>query len=304
MCVADPHTSIRAALDRAVAEVAAAEYSRLAHGLPLEDEARQVNAALQSLLGLQQGTPPNYDSEWVVLFYVTWYQPRQIHLAYAALRQHISADNPPPCVVDYGCGAWAVQFALAIALTEEQHAGATIHGLDPSAPMMRLGQELWSKFNEVLGQHFPNDDLAQCLAINLEFIAESSRTHECLADAVPHLPVPITDCWFTAVHAIYQTNANDLQDVLRPAEDDDAPVFALVTFNVHSDRVPFFRNLGFETAALADAWVGDCPETTRWRRHLANRLPDFPCKYLLNTSVTWNPRQANQDVAMTRRITR
>ena len=138
MCAADPLASVRAALDRAIAEVAEAEYGRLAHGVPPDAQATQVDAALQSLRRLQQGTPPDYDSDWVVLFYLTWYQPRQVHLAYAALRQYVSANNPPQCVVDYGCGALAVQLALAIALTEEDCAGAAVHGLDPSVPMRRL----------------------------------------------------------------------------------------------------------------------------------------------------------------------
>ena len=306
MCAADPLASVRAALDRAIAEVAEAEYGRLAHGVPPDAQATQVDAALKSLRRLQQGTPPDYDSDWVVLFYLTWYQPRQVHLAYAALRQYVSANNPPQCVVDYGCGAWAVQLALAIALTEEDCAGAAVHGLDPSVPMRRLGQKLWSKFNDILGKHFPNDDFAQSLAINLEFIAESSRTHICLADAASHLPVPTADCWFTAVHAIYQTNEADLQDVLRPAEDDNAPAFAVATFDEYSQRTSFFRKLGFESATLAATWVGDCPATTRWRHRLVSLLPDFGCKYLLNSPVTWDPGQrlANgQDVAMTRRNT-
>ena len=90
MCAADPLASVRSALDRAIAEVAEAEYGRLAHGVPLDTQAKRVDAALQSLGRLKQGTPPDYDSEWVVLFYVTWYQPRQVHLAYATL--------PPVCL--------------------------------------------------------------------------------------------------------------------------------------------------------------------------------------------------------------
>ena len=173
--------------------------------------------------------------------------------------------------------------------------------------MTRLGQELWSKFSEILGEHFPNDDFAQCLAINLEFIAESSRTHTCLADAASHLPVPTADCWFTAVHAIYQTNATDLQNVLRPTEDDNAAAFALVTFDGSFQRTDFFKELGFEPTTLAATWDGDCPETTRWRHRLAKRLRNLQYKNFLTGNVTWDPRQRlakGQDVAMARRKTR
>ncbi|MYC67559.1 MAG: hypothetical protein F4X12_14620 [Acidobacteriia bacterium] len=310
MCVADPLASVRDALDRAIADVAAAEYGRLADGLSPDAEAKEVNDALQSLLLLKQGTPPDYDSDWIAPFYVTWYQPRQINLAYAAVREHISADDPPQCVVGYGSGAWAMQFALAIALAEKQCVGAIVHRLDPSDPLTHLGAKLWSKFNEILCEQYPNDDFAQCLAINLEFIAEFSRTHTCLADAVPYLSVPMADCWFTAVHAIYEKNSTDLRDVLRTAEDDNAPAFALATFDGYSDRKPsfnrtaFFQELGFEHTTLATTWRGDCPATTKWRHGLAERLPHFSSNHLLKRSVTWGGRLATgQDVAMTRRRT-
>ena len=304
MCTADPLASVRAAIDRAIAEVAEAEYGRLAHGVPPDAQATQVDAALQSLRTAAAGNPTGLRLRLgrSVLPHLVPTPPSSPRLRRA----------PPVCLGEQSttmrspttdAAPVAVQLALAIALTEEDCAGAAVHGLDPSVPMRRLGQKLWSKFNDILGKHFPNDDFAQSLAINLEFIAESSRTHICLADAASHLPVPTADCWFTAVHAIYQTNEADLQDVLRPAEDDNAPAFAVATFDGYSQRTSFFRKLGFESATLAATWVGDCPATTRWRHRLVSLLPDFGCKYLLNSPVTWDPGQrlANgQDVAMTR----
>ena len=310
MCDPDPVASVRAALDRAIAEVAEVEYARLAQGLSPHHQAQEVDTALQSLRQLQQGVTPDYNSEWVALFYVTWYQPRQVHLAYAALRQHVSAENPPQYVIDYGCGTWAVQFALAIALTEEHDFGGTgVHGLDPSVPMKNMGERLWARFSEVLKECAPNDDFAERLAISLELMASSSRCHPCLADALPHLPDPHTTfatdhSWLTAVHAIYPTNEPDLRDVLDPTGRDNDPAFALVTFDRYSQKTSFFAALGFEAATLASPWVGHCPATTQWRNTLANRLPEFPYRNFLTNTVAWDPGQRlarGQDVVMIRR---
>lgn len=86
----DSITLVREVLDRAISEVAEAEYSRLTEGMSLKVQTESVDAALKSLMMLQKGISPKYSSEWIALFYLTWYQPRQIHLAYATLREHIS----------------------------------------------------------------------------------------------------------------------------------------------------------------------------------------------------------------------
>ena len=79
------------------------------------------------------GEEPEYN-EWDALFYVTWYQPRQINLALAILqklyedaRKWLGSDFPLH-IIDVGCGAFlAVQFAMAILAAENQREGNDLY---------------------------------------------------------------------------------------------------------------------------------------------------------------------------------
>ena len=117
----------RKSLDRAIANLAEAEYGRLSTegGLGTKEQHELVDRALRSLKELQQGRKADYGDEWVGVFYLTWYQPRQIQLAYAALRELIPERNPPKYIIDYGCGAWAVQIALALRIADVSVNGPT-----------------------------------------------------------------------------------------------------------------------------------------------------------------------------------
>ena len=65
-----------------------------------------MDKALRSLKELQQGRKADYGNEWVAIFYLTWYQPRQIQLAYAALRELISERRPPKYII--GLRLWCL----------------------------------------------------------------------------------------------------------------------------------------------------------------------------------------------------
>ena len=197
----DSAALIGEALDRAIAKVAEEEYGRLAEGMSLRDQTASVDKALSSLMELQKGHEPDYNSEWVSLFYLTWFQPRQVHLAYAALCQHIAEQRSPSHVIDYGCGAWAVQFALAILLAEKQ---------------------------ELQGSHF----FGTCLSITLESMEGSYSCHASLGEAGAHLQLAgkAPACWLTAVHSIYETNETDLKEVFDRICEEQAPALAVVTF--------------------------------------------------------------------------
>ena len=67
------------AFDEALADVAKKEYRRLREGLHGCTRASRIDGALESLELLQGGQEPLYH-DWDSLFYVTWYQPRQVHL--------------------------------------------------------------------------------------------------------------------------------------------------------------------------------------------------------------------------------
>ncbi len=92
MLESDSAASIRDVLDRAIADVAKMEYARLTVGMDLEGRKQHVDGALESLKDLGRGGKPYYD-EWIALFYLTWHQPRHIHLA--SLVSHIFGDFRP-----------------------------------------------------------------------------------------------------------------------------------------------------------------------------------------------------------------
>ena len=147
--------------------------------------------ALNSLLQLQRGYEPDYNSEWVSLFYLTWFQPRQVHLAYAALRQHVAEQQVPPYVIDYGCGAWAVQIALAILLAEETELqGLGVHGIDPNEPMREIGKKLWRKFRESVGMFSDDHFFGVCLQAALGSMEDSYSCHASLNEAAGYIQPP------------------------------------------------------------------------------------------------------------------
>ena len=133
-----PHTNKQAltklVLDEAIAAVAEQEFNRLRR-ITNDDVqlAENVNAALDSLAKLQYGVKPEYN-EWDALFYLTWYQPRQINLAltilpglYEDARTDLGA-NFSLHIIDVGYGALAIQFAMAILATEYQLEGKDVTG--------------------------------------------------------------------------------------------------------------------------------------------------------------------------------
>lgn len=69
----------------------------------------------------------------------------------------------------------------------------------------------------------------------------------------------------------------------------------------------FFAELGFNKAEVDVAWSGVFPETTRWRRNLADKLPDLHWRrnsLLKKHRVTWDPLgrlAAGEDIVRTLR---
>ena len=199
-------------LDEAIATVAEEEFNRLRSTANNDFQvARNVTEALRSLRNLQQGVEPEYN-EWDALFYVTWYQPRQVNLALAILqepyedaRRQLGSDFPLH-IIDVGCGALAVQFAMAILAAENQREGndLTVNGIDPSEPMKRIGKVLWSNFRFFLGEHSDLSDLSRTcdhMTNNCELFDSHAS---CLSSVGGHSWFDFRlECWIIALHASY-----------------------------------------------------------------------------------------------------
>ena len=81
-------------------------------------------------------------------FYLTWYQPKQIQLAHSLIMEwntnSLLINNSQNLhVIDFGCRALAMKFAIAWAVTEalenrEQISYVTVDSYDANPSMIRL----------------------------------------------------------------------------------------------------------------------------------------------------------------------
>lgn len=323
----DPPADVWSWLDCAIAEAAKTEYDQLTEGMSPSDQGKFVEQALAALGNLQKGIPPNYNDKGVALFYLTWYQPRQIFLAYSALRHVLREQKPPSRIIDYGCGVSAVQIALSILTVQWLHSvsirqrpgynTSAVHGIDPSEPMRRIGEVLWRKFEKevksrlpLLRSSKPPETFDSGLLDTVKSMTDSCESHasyEIYANshATRHASVP-DDCWLTAMHAVYDSNRQDMETVFSRIREEQEPTLELVTFSRDrrsGDKQRFFGTLGFEEVKLPsmpDLETNSLESTTRWRRHLwknlKNEMQNRQSHQYLRQSVEWNPRVVNNTV--------
>ena len=283
---------VRKSLDLAIARVAKNEYHRLSSGKDPEERLNCVTQALESLGRLQHGEMPAYNNEWVSLFYVTWYQPRQINLALAIVRHFFRGNSL--YVIDVGCGALAVRFAVAIAISERGMQGATINvrvdGIDPSEPMRKIGDTLWKEFQSIVSKYPRLSSLSDiCDGI------DSNDSYSGSTDAHIRGACSSVECWLTTVHAAYESNKCSIRDTLTHIRRKSAPELEVVT----SDRKKWgvaccVAGEGFKKMPMPQLWCGPLRNTTAWRNGLINQLPQqSPGNIIpdyLGRSVQWNPQ--------------
>ena len=157
---------------------------------------------------------PDYTG-WDPLLYGTWYQPRQINLAYRILtwaRVKSWEENPFQVgldtwhIVDFGAGALAVQFAAAIAAADAVERGNPINrirvdSIDTSPCMMQFGEHMWKWFTILVGVMEPNGALDQALR-SIDY-----GTHMSIQSVEP-----VTDatCCLAAINAVYDQNKRNV----------------------------------------------------------------------------------------------
>lgn len=296
------------ALDEAIARVAASEYRRLASGLSSHEVSARVHGALESLDGLKHGRLPTYD-EWDALFYLTWYQPRHIHLVYT-LFHHGTREFPALSqVIDIGCGAGATQVALAFSMAEQPSsfgaADVSVHGIDPSEPMRAIGEALWLELWDQAERDPELEDLgkamgdisARCASYgSYEAYAASPSAVAAKGAGHPH--------WLTAVHAVYEETKSDLRRLLGEVCADLEPKGILVTSD--DGKEPLLDQLlevpddSLEPREVKPLWQGTLRCTTSWRRGVRADLesPSELCRNYLKGEVRWNPTNPiEKDVA-------
>ena len=308
----------RKLLDYAIANLAEAEYGRLSTegSLGTKERREHVDRALGSLKELQQGRKADYGDEWVAVFYLTWYQPRQIQLAYAVLRALISERKPSKYIIDYGCGAWAIQIALALRIADvsanESAVGEiTVHGIDPNRPMTRIGEMLWKEFRRIVSEERVEHAVLEPLHDALDRMSDSCTCHTTYdAFAKSHgaqKPPVFGDCWLTAVHVVDQSNQQHLHSLFERIRREKAPAIELVTTDGSKrDQIGFFGGVVHDVQQRI--WPYEkLQRTTAWRQGMRRRLGvqgnDSLVDRYLDKSVTWDTTSKltnNSDIVMIR----
>ena len=296
-------TKIKRVLDQAIATVAEQEFNRLCNNLSEARVAERVKKAIESMGNLRSGDQPEY-SEWDALFYVTWYQPRQINVALTILRQlyeitrnENQSIEQPLHIIDVGCGALAAQFAIAILLAyfRSNDAKVFIKGIDPSIPMKEIGRELWSEFCSIVAKEkdIYQSDLSQIYNLTKNNLFYSLESYDGSED-ISMRTNPANKYWLMAVHTIYESNKQCIKKTLQNIRRKLVPDLIMVTAHEEKRNMLEFvvgnesEKLDFHSLLLK----GELPKTTEWRQRLIQRLPEDILKCvrgLLKKPVQWNP---------------
>lgn len=289
-------TKVANALDKAIAEVAEDEYRRLSAGMSPEDIAAEVASALKSFAQLQSGTPPEY-SEWDALLYLTWYQPRQINLALAAVAGYREAPRPVH-IIDVGCGALATTIAMAISAATANVSPPNIDievcGIDPSGHMTSIGRRFLRKLSRIVR--------TKPFRIACDRVAENVGIYRTLddyyeSDRAKRGRRPRASYWLTVIHAVYATNVDSLQEDLRRIRRKSIPDYEVVTCHIVGMEVArrICRDDATDLVLQREDFHfhGHLNKTTTWRQELAQRLPsvDPILGPYLRGQVVWNPDQ-------------
>ena len=291
-----------AVLDRAIAEVFRSEVNHLTQSQNLSDAEKVSNVedALEELgkLGKIQGEMPKYD-EWVAPFYVSWYQPRQINLAYSmitaiiaeeSIRKEILTDTGRLYVVDFGCGALAMQFGVALAIADalqknQKIYSACVVSYDKSKAMTNIGKKVWEQFKSEVRKD-----------AKLPYLGQACELIDTRAD-MPFGRNPQNNeiIWLSAIHAAFSANKDEVKKKLACLTDALRPSAGFITSpNIRSKVAkcasPFYRNEYKEySRGIPGIFTGKLQETTRVRRELLDSLdyPDGISTKFLNRRVTW-----------------
>ena len=263
------------ALQQAICAVAEGEYARLRASRTPEGCLNCIGSALESLGGLQRGIAPSYD-EWQALFYITWYQYAHVNLAGAILHKLFECRpiREPIHLVDLGCGAMATQLALTIyaAKTQETYnppPRITVHNVDPSRAMRRIGQELFESVRVISRR----DSTLRHLSRSCDAILSRSMSSDEEIGSIDQS----TKRLLFAVHTVYETNKDKVKDSVERIQRKIKPNEMVMTcYEKSTHLVEYAGGKGlrrvYDTNWLLD---GGTEQITDWRQGLFKRLPQF-----------------------------
>ena len=284
------------ALDKAIVSTVKSQYDRITEGKNSFECAFEVGKALEALRYLGRGKEPDYNDEWIALFYLTWYQGAHINLACEVVRKLFSCSKDkekPINIIDFGCGTLAVKFALAIYMAETgKFPDIVLDSIDPSKSMRNIGKKMFKKFWHIVEE----DHNLPHLAYACDRIFHQSNFGSSYKDIEIDFDRASKD-WLILMHAVYESNKYPIKSSLEKISDTWKPEQAIITS--HSNKLDLIKFIvdGYGRESEV-SWL-ECQElnkTTKWRKMLYNRLENcFNEKYrdlassFLRGTVTLEP---------------
>lgn len=296
------------ALDKAITAVVRDEFNRISRSDV--ETAQKVEYALDQLSKLQQGVMPKYD-EWVAPFYVSWYQPPQINLAYSMIMDMVTetcdgvlAPTGKLYVYDFGCGALATQFGVALAAADALRNGQKLDSVyiasdDASKAMISIGVKVWKQFKSEVRKEPRLSHLSQACDLIETQIVSHRLARKSSADEI---------CWLSAIHAVYDKNQDDVRKRLSELGKWVSPNVVFLTTHYKEDSLLYkaspFHNNQYEFSAwdVLPLLSGEFRRTTNLRKRISEKIEtELPnpsgidinlVKNYLKGSVKWDWRTA------------
>ena len=270
------------ALSEAIVGEAEFRFAKLQAGLEQNAVKERVESALKQLEGLQTGAMPDYGDPWVALFYVLWYQPSQINLVYSSLRPFADGEHDRWQVVDFGAGALAAQFGVALALAEHGQPMTVVQSIEPKDAMFELGSAIWRRFvgtlkDNQLQQAVRNITAQRCSVDEVERARGARRT-------------------LLGIHSVYHENRQSVDADMRTLRKELKPHLGVVSTHRMNGNLaravsPFRR---VEEPEIEPAFGGHLQDITAFRKEIWASLgqPAGIAQQYLNSQVRWTWRDA------------
>ena len=200
------------------------------------DAQRQEVASKSDALRYNLGNliPPDYDDSVTTAAYLFTYQASHVGLAWAMIQdvarnrpnsKLLLTDSGKLHVIDFGCGALAMQFGLALAVADaiesgEQIDAVVIDGIDTSRQMQQIGMSVWREFCKAVDNDPRLETLGRACGLITLNCHENHRSVRPVADA---------EVWLSAMHAVYQHNEAAIKRAFKHFRENTMPTAVLTT---------------------------------------------------------------------------
>lgn len=236
------------ALDKAISETVIEEFERVtvgksdSYGQWLRNNSRD-----EIFRSLRSSTSPNYSNPMVAVVYAAMYQLQHVNLTYSLIKDMLAYGDSERAaftncgrlqLIDFGAGCLAMQFGITLALADSLEQGQEstfihVDSMDPSAPMLSLGEKIWKNFINVLAESRENPS-STLNFLNQTIPLISYGLHK---DIYTIEVVKESDRWISAIHAFYPTFEGKVRDALAELYQRIQPVAGLLScYGNHSGK--------------------------------------------------------------------